>query len=66
MLIVEHNVETNEVVEREMNAQELAQWKADNAEIKAAQAEAAAKEIARQALLDRLGINGDEAKLLLG
>ena len=27
-----HNVETGEIVEREMNAQELAQWETDQAE----------------------------------
>jgi hypothetical protein len=26
-----HNVETGEVIEREMNAEELAQWEADKA-----------------------------------
>jgi hypothetical protein len=52
MLIVEHNVETNEVVEREMNAQELAQYESWQCRNKSCeQAEAAAKEIARQALL---------------
>ena len=64
--ILIHNVETNEVIEREMNADELAQWEADKAEAEAIKAEAAAKEAARQSLLDRLGITSDEAKLLLG
>lgn len=60
-----HNVETNEVIEREMNAEELVQWEIDMAK---AQAEAAAKadaETQRQALLDKLGITEEEAKLLL-
>jgi hypothetical protein len=60
-----HNAETGEVIEREMNAEELAQWQADqvvtDAEA-AARAEAAAK---RQALLDKIGITEEEAKLLL-
>lgn len=60
-----HNVQTGEVIEREMNAEELAQWEIDqakaNAEI-AKQAEAAA---AKAALLAKLGITEDEAKLLL-
>jgi hypothetical protein len=61
-----HNVETNEIIEREMNAEELAQWEI-NKSIAAAkkQAEAEAK-AQRQALLDKLGITEDEAKLLLG
>lgn len=60
-----HNITTNEIIEREMNADELAQWEADKATAEAAAAEAAAKEAARQALLDKLGITADEAKLLL-
>ena len=31
-----HNVETGEVIEREMNAEELAQWETDNAKAIAA------------------------------
>lgn len=66
MKITIHNVETGQVIEREMTADELAQWEADKAAAEAAAAEAAAKEVARQALLDKLGITADEAKLLLG
>lgn len=61
-----HNVETGEIIERQMNTEELAQWEADKAKAEAhaqAQEEAAAQ---RQALLDKLGITEDEAKLLLG
>lgn len=61
-IIREHNLETNEITERPMTAEELAQAQADTQ----ARAEAeAAKEAARQALLDKLGITEDEAKLLL-
>ncbi len=66
MLIKIHNLQTGEIIEREMNADELAQWEADKitAEAKAQyEAEAAA---ARQALLAKLGITEEEAKLLLG
>ena len=70
MLMKEHNITTNEIIEREMNADELAQHEAyiaaEKAKAKAEAAEAAAKEAARQALLDKLGITADEAKLLLG
>lgn len=60
-----HNVETGEIIEREMNAEELSQWEADKAKAEAeAQAKADAK-VAKAALLDRLGITADEAKLLL-
>lgn len=60
-----HNAETNEVIEREMNDEELAQWEADKqlAEQKA-QIEAEAK-ATKAALLEKLGITEEEAKLLL-
>ena len=60
-----HNVETGEVIEREMNAEELAQWEKDQASA-AAQAQAKAEAAAdKVALLDKLGITEEEAKLLL-
>lgn len=64
--VVIHNVETGEVVERDMTADELAQWEADQAEAEAKkQAEAEAK-AARQALLNRLGLTDEEIKVLIG
>lgn len=60
------NATTKEVVEREMNAEELSQWQAAADEAAEAEAVAATKEAARLALLDKLGITADEAKLLLG
>ena len=60
-----HNVETGEVVEREMNAEELAQRELDQARAKQ-ESEAKAEALAaKAALLDRLGITADEARLLL-
>jgi hypothetical protein len=64
------NCETGETVEREFNKTEKDQEKLDN-KIAAEnaitqQAEAEAKEAARQAILDRLGLTADEAKLILG
>jgi hypothetical protein len=60
-----HDLATNEVIDREMNDQEFAQYEADQA----AQAELAAAEAAKAAekaaLLTRLGITAEEAKLLL-
>lgn len=51
-------------VDREMTAEELAQWEADKIASEA-QAQAKAEAIAnRAALLQRLGITADEAKLL--
>lgn len=58
-------VSADETIRREMNDEEYAQALKDKAEVEAkiaAQAEAEAK---RAALLNRLGITADEAKLLL-
>ena len=60
-----HNVETGEIVEREMNAQELAQWETDQAETLTRREAQAAKAAEKAALLAKLGITEDEAKLLL-
>jgi hypothetical protein len=60
-----YNIETGEEIEREMNAQELAQWETDQAAQTAAQAEAAAKATEKAALLTKLGITESEAALLL-
>jgi hypothetical protein len=64
-----HNATTGEIIEREMNAEELEQYEVDKAKRLAAvaqkQAEAEAKAAQKAALLDRLGITEDEAKLLL-
>jgi hypothetical protein len=61
-----HNVETDEVIDREMNDEEFAQWQADQEATAIAKAEADAKAAQRQALLERLGITQEEAQLLLG
>ena len=64
------NVETGEEIVRELNAEEIAQQEIDEANYLAAKAildaEAEAKEAARQVILDRLGLTADEAQLLLG
>ena len=61
-----HNVATDEIIDRKMNDDEFAQYEADQAAQAAKQAEAEAKETARQALLSKLGITQEEAQLLLG
>ena len=61
-----HNTETNEVIDREMTNAEYAIWQADIAQQDEAKAEAEAKATQKAALLDRLGITEDEARLLLG
>ena len=61
-----HNIETDEIIDREMNDVEFAQYEIDKLNSAQAKAEAEAKEAQRQAILDRLGLTADEAKLLLG
>ncbi len=67
--IKEFDVSTGLEIEREMNAEELAQWEADKAAVEAkfaAEAQAATEAAAaKAALLAKLGITEEEAKLLL-
>lgn len=65
MKIYEHNVETGETFERDATAAEIAQFELDAAEKAAQEAETRAKAEAKSALLEKLGITEDEAKLLL-
>ena len=58
-IIKVHNIETNEIIEREMNVQELAQ-----VEIDKATAEAKAKTASAQAKLEALGLTADDLKAL--
>jgi len=60
------NCETGEIIERELNAEELAQQVIDEAAESTRQAEAEAKAATRAALLTRLGISEEEARILLG
>jgi hypothetical protein len=64
-VVVIYDAETGETIEREMNTKELTQWQADQEAKAIIEAEAEAKATQKAALLDRLGINEDEAKLLL-
>jgi hypothetical protein len=60
------DLETNEVIDREMNDEEFAQYEADKA-VAVAAAEAKAKaEADKAALLARLGLTEDELKTILG
>jgi hypothetical protein len=52
-------------IERDMTAEEVAQYEANQAEAAAQAAAEAAKAAEKAALLTRLGITADEAKLLL-
>jgi hypothetical protein len=60
-----HNTATDEVIDREMNDAEFAQYQADQATEVARKAEAEAKAQAKAALLAQLGITEEQAKLLL-
>ena len=59
-----HNTETDEIIEREMNSEELAWFEAVNAPYEPTEQEAKAA-ADKAALLAKLGISADEAKLLL-
>jgi hypothetical protein len=59
------NTQTGEEIEREMNAEELAQFKAEEAAELARQNAQIQKAADKAALLAKLGITADEAKLLL-
>lgn len=61
-----HNAQTDEIVDREMNDAEFEQYEADQAAEAERQANAQAQAEAKAALLERLGITEQEAKLLLG
>jgi len=66
-LIRIHNVDTGEIIDREMNAQELAQLEADKAKaaIKAQElAEAEAKRLSALAKLVALGLTTDDLTAL--
>ena len=64
-MVVIHNTETNEIIEREMNADELAQLEKDKAQSKIQNQAETAKVAEKQAILDQLGITAEQAKLLL-
>jgi len=61
-----HDLETNEVIDREMNDDEFAQYQIDKATAEAAVAAKAKAEADKAALLARLGLTEDELKTILG
>lgn len=61
-----HNIETNEIIDREMNDEEFNRYELEKLAQAEREAETQAKAAARQAIFDRLGLTEDEAKLLLG
>ena len=65
MKTIEHNATTGQIIERDLTEKEIAQIEIDAAESAAQKAAYEAKEAAKAALLDRLGMTAEEAKLLL-
>jgi hypothetical protein len=61
-----HNIETNEVIDSEMNDAEFAQYQLDQETYETQKAEIKAKATAKAAILDRLGLTADELKTILG
>jgi hypothetical protein len=62
-----HNIETNEIIVREMNDEELAQFEQDGLDYeqeKLAVVEAEAKKAAAEAKLAALGLNADDLRAL--
>jgi FMN-dependent NADH-azoreductase len=61
-----HDATTGEIVVREMTNAEIAQYDADVIEAQARKDKQAAKDAAKQAVLDKLGLSADEVAALLG
>ena len=64
--IQEVNCTTGEEIVRDATAEEIAQIELDAVNDVARKAETQAKEIAKAAILDRLGLTADELKTILG
>ena len=60
-----HNIETNEVIDREMTDAEYADYQVQKAQDSAMTEATAQAATDKAALLAKLGISADEAKLLL-
>lgn len=61
-----HDLATDEVIDREMNDAEFAQYQADQETEATKKAEAIAKAAEKQAILDRIGLTADELQSILG
>ena len=60
-----HDTSIDKVIDREMTVAEFEKYEAEQEIIAQRKAQAEAQALAKTALLDRLGITADEAKLLL-
>ena len=61
-----HDLASNEITDREMNDAEFAEYEANKAAQAIVEAEAKAKETAKAAILDRIGLTAAELKTILG
>lgn len=61
-----HNVETGEIIDREMTADEIKDYETNVEALETLKKFHAAKAADKAALLDKLGITAEEAALLLG
>lgn len=61
-----HDMETNEIIDREMNDTEFEAYQAQQEANKVAEAAKAKAEADKAALLARLGLTEDELKTILG
>jgi hypothetical protein len=61
-----HNIQTDEVIDREMTVAEFKIYEAEQKANAAIQAEVEAKATAKAAILDRIGLTADELKMILG
>jgi hypothetical protein len=64
-MVLIHNVTTGEVIEREMDDKEFAQYELDQDVNVSNKADAVANQAAKEAILERLGLTQAEAKLLI-
>jgi hypothetical protein len=65
-IVVIHDTNSGQIIERAITAEELAQFDLRQAEAKSEAEIRLAKAAQKAALLEKLGITEDEAKLLLG
>jgi hypothetical protein len=61
-----HDLAIDKVIDREMNDAEFAEYQANQTAQATLKAEAEAKETAKAAILDRIGLTADELKTILG
>ena len=61
-----HDIETDEIVDRPMTDEELVQYQADVAAVKAEEITLKERAIEKAAIFEKLGITEDELRIALG